>query len=169
MENQINSLFNCLIDTLKDEIESHTHLLDVIREETKTLGDCRMLEFLDVGVRKGNAFRQSQAAMQRRVDAVNGIIVFFGHEDPISFGELVAYADVTIGGILNSYQKKYADIVRRIKIANNVNRQIIALTLTNVINNIHFIQNITVSLPNYNQYGQIGARNLHGKLVSQAG
>lgn len=169
MDNQITSLFNFLIDNLKDEIESHASLLYVIRQETKTLCDCRLPEFLDIGVRKGDAFRQSEAAMQRRVEAVTRITAYLGLEDPLSFVELAAYADVAIRQTLTGYRKEYADIVHRIKSANEANRQIIALTLTNVINNIHFIQNITVPLPKYDRHGQISARSLHGELISQAG
>ena len=86
MDKQLASLFQFLIDALKDEIESHTRLLDVIREETQALRDSRLPEVLDIGIRKGDAFRQSEAAAQRRVEAVTAIIACLGLEDLLSFG-----------------------------------------------------------------------------------
>ena len=169
MDKQLSSLFQFLIDALKDEIENHTRLLDVIREETQTLRDSQLPEIPDIGVRKGNAFRQSEAAMQRRVDAATKIAAYLRLEGFLLIGELAPYTDVTTRQILTRYQEKFADIVRRIKSANETNRQIIALTLAGVSNNIFFIMNITASLPNYDRHGQISARSLQGEFISQAG
>ena len=169
MDKQLASLFQLLIDTVKDEIENHTHLLDVIREETQALRDCRLPEILDIGICKGDAFRQSQAAVQRRVEAITKITAYMGFKDPLPFVELVAYADVTSRQILISYREIFTNIIRQIKSANEANRQIIALTLAHTVNNIHYIQNITASLPNYDRHGQISARSLQGEFISQAG
>jgi len=169
MDRQLASLFQFLIDALKDEIESHTRLLDVIREETQTLRDSQLPKVLDIGIRKGDAFRQSEAATQRRVDAATKIVAYLCLEDSLPIVELASYTDVTTRQILTGYRDKFADIVRRIKRANETNRQIIALTLANVSNNLLFIRDITASLPNYDRHGQISARSLQGEFISQAG
>ena len=169
MDKQLASLFQFLIDALKDEIETHTRLLDVIREETQALLDSRLPEVLDIGIRKGDAFRQSEAAGERRVEAVAAIIACLGLEDLLSLVELAAYADAATRQFLTGFREKYSDIVRRIESANETNRQIIALTLAHVSHNIHFIQNIIAPLPNYDRHGQIGAGSLQGGLLSQAG
>jgi hypothetical protein len=169
MDKQLASLFQFLIDALKDELESHTRLLDVIREETQALLDSRLPEVLNIGIRKGDAFRQSEAAAERRVEAVAAIIACLGLEDLLSLGELAAYADASTRQFLTGFREKYSDIVRRIESANETNRRIIALTLAHVTHNIHFIRNITASLPNYDRHGQIGAGSLQGGLLSQAG
>jgi flagellar biosynthesis/type III secretory pathway chaperone len=82
---------------------------------------------------------------------------------------MAAYADVTTRQVLTEYREKFADIVRRIEEANEINRRIIELTLAHVSNNLNFIYNISSSIPNYDQHGQIKAGNLQGRLVSQAG
>jgi flagellar biosynthesis/type III secretory pathway chaperone len=82
---------------------------------------------------------------------------------------MAAYADVETRQVLTGYREKFADIVRRIEDANDINRQIIALTLAHVSNNLNFINNISSSIPNYDQHGQIKAGNLQGRLISQAG
>ena len=169
MDKQLSSLFQFLIDALKDEIDNHTRLLDVIREETQTLCDSQLLEVLDIGIRKGDAFRQSEAAMQRRVDAAAKIVAYLRLEGPLPIVDLASYTDVATRQILTVYRDKFADIVHRIKHANETNRQMIDLTLAHVSNNISFIMNITASLPNYDRYGQISARSLQGEFISQAG
>ena len=169
MDKQLASLFQLLIDALKDEIENHARLLNVIREETQTLCDSQLSDVLDIGIKKGDAFRQSEAAMQRRVVAVTKIVAYLCLEDSLPFIELTQYADVTTRQILTGYRDKFTNIVRSIKSANEKNRQIIALTLAHVINNMHFIMNIAASLPNYDRHGQISARSLQGEFISQAG
>jgi flagellar biosynthesis/type III secretory pathway chaperone len=169
MDKQLASLFQFLIAALKDEIENHTRLLDVIREETRTLRDNHLPEVLNIGIRKGDAFRQSEAAMQRRLEAAAKIAAYLCLEDSLPVVELAPYTDVTTRQILTGYRDKFSCIVRRIKSANEANRQIIALLLAHMSNNIDFIMNITASLPNYDRHGQIGARSLQGEFISQAG
>jgi len=169
MDTQLASLFRLLIDTVKDEMEHHTHLLDVIREETQALRACKLPEILDIGICKDDAFRQSQAALQRRVEAITKITAYIGLKDPPPFVELVAYADVASRQILTRYREIFTNIIQQIKNANETNRQVIALTLSHVANNIHYIQNLTVSLPNYDRHGQISTRSLQGGYISQAG
>jgi flagellar biosynthesis/type III secretory pathway chaperone len=169
MDKQIASLFQFLIEALKDEIESHARLLDVIREETQALRQSRLPEVLDIGGRKGEAFRQADTAVQRRMEAVAKIIAHLGLEDPVSFMQLAACADVKTRQILTGYREKFADIIRNIESANETNRRIIALTLDHVSHNIDFIRNITASLPNYDRHGQINAGSMQGGLLSQAG
>jgi flagellar biosynthesis/type III secretory pathway chaperone len=169
MDKQLAFLFQFLIDALKDELESFARLLDVIREETQALRDNKLPEVIDIGIRKGNAFRQSEAAVQRRVDAVIKINAYLSIEDSLPFVELAPYTDAATRQILTGYRDRFADIVHRIKSANETNRQIIALTLAQVSNNIKFIRNMTASLPNYDRHGQISARSLQGEVISRAG
>jgi flagellar biosynthesis/type III secretory pathway chaperone len=170
MDKQLASLFHFLIDALKDEIENHARLLDVIREETQTLRDGRLSEVLDIGIRKGDAFRQSEAAMQRRMEAVTKITAHLCLAESLpSFIKLAPYADETIREILTDYRDKFADIVRGIKIANETNSQMIALTLAHVSRDMDFMMNMAASLPNYDRHGQMSARGLQGEFISQTG
>ena len=169
MDKHLASLFRFLIVALKDEFESHARLLDVIREETQALRDSRLPEVVDIGIRKSDVFRQSEASVRRRADAVTNIIAYLHLEDSLPFAELASYADAPTRQSLTGYRNKIADIACHIKSANETNRQIIALTLNQVSNNIIFIRSITASLPNYDRRGQISARSLQGELISQAG
>ena len=170
MDKQIASLFHFLIHALRDEIKNHARLLDVIREETQTLRESRLSEVLNIGIRKGAAFRQSEAAMQRRINAVSDIASYLHLENSLpSFAELAPYVDATTRKTLTGYRDKFSDIVRGIKSANETNRQIIALTLAHVSNDIDFMMNIAASLPNYDRYGQVSARSLQGEFISQTG
>jgi flagellar biosynthesis/type III secretory pathway chaperone len=169
MDKHLASLFRSLIDALKDEMESHTRLLDAIREETQALRNNRLPEIFDIGIRKGDAFQEAEAAMQRRLDAVAAISARLGLEDPVSFTQLAACADVQTRQILTGYREKFADIIESIKSANETNRQIIASTLDHIYNGIQFIRNISAPLPHYDRHGQIRAENAHGGILSQAG
>ncbi|MHB8910065.1 MAG: flagellar protein FlgN [Syntrophales bacterium] len=170
MDRQLAALFHVLIGALQDETEDHARLLDVIREETQALRDSRPSEVIDLGIRKGEAFRQSEAAMQRRADAVNNIAAHLRLEDSLpSFVELAPYADDTTRKILTGYRDKFADIVRSIRSANETNRQMIALTLAHVSSDIDFMMNLATSLPNYDRRGRVSARSLQGEFISQTG
>jgi flagellar biosynthesis/type III secretory pathway chaperone len=169
MDRVLASLYKRLIHALDDELQNHARLLEIILEETQALRKSRLPEILDVGTRKGDAFRQSEEAAQRRAEAVVQIVAHLGLESPVSFVQMAAYADVATRQVLIGYREKFADIVRRIEEANEINRQIIALTLAHVSNNLNFIHNISSSIPNYDQHGQIKAGNLQGRLISQAG
>jgi flagellar biosynthesis/type III secretory pathway chaperone len=169
MDKQLASLLQFLIDALKDEIGNHAHLLDMIREETRTLRDGRLPEVFDIGIRKSEAFRQAEAAVQRRADIVTKIVAHLRLNDSLPLAELAQYADAMTRQILTGYHDKIADIVRSIKSANETNRRTIAVTLAHVSNNMNFIMNITSSLPNYDRHGQITGRRLPGEFISQAG
>jgi flagellar biosynthesis/type III secretory pathway chaperone len=169
MDKALASLYKLLIHALDIELQSHAHLLEIILEETQALRRSRLPEVLDIGAKKGDAFRQSEAAAHRRAEALVPIIAHLGLEATVSFVQMAAYADVTTRQVLTEYREKFADIVRRIEEANEINRRIIELTLAHVSNNLNFIYNISSSIPNYDQHGQIKAGNLQGRLVSQAG
>lgn len=169
MDKSLELLFKRLIHALDDELQSHAHLLNIILEETQALRRSRLPEILDTGARKGDAFGQSEAAARRRSESVGRIIAHLGLEAPVSFVQMAAYTDGATRQVLTGYREKFADIVRRIEEANDINRRIIELTLAHVSNNINFINNISSSIPNYDQHGQIKAGNLHGRLISQAG
>ncbi|MFH1081239.1 MAG: flagellar protein FlgN [Pseudomonadota bacterium] len=163
------SLFQRLIHALDDELQSHAHLLEIILEETQALRKGRLPEILDVGAKKGDAFRQSEAAAHKRAETIAKIVAHMGLEASVSFVQMAACADIATRQVLTRYREKFADIVNRIEEANEINRQIIALTLAHVSNNLNFIHNISSSIPNYDQQGQIKAGNLQGRLISQAG
>jgi flagellar biosynthesis/type III secretory pathway chaperone len=169
MDKHLASLFRFLIVALKDEFESHVRLLDVIREETQALRDSRLPEVIDIGIRKSDVFRQSEASVRRRANAVTNIIAYLHLEDSLPFAELASYADAPTRQSLTGYRNKVTDIAGHIKSANETNRQIIALTLNQVSNNLFFIRCIAASLPNYDRRGQISAQSLQGELISQAG
>jgi flagellar biosynthesis/type III secretory pathway chaperone len=164
-----HSLYSPLIEALKDEIKSHACLLDVIREETRVLSQNRLPDLLDIGVKKGDVFRRTEAVTHRRTEIMNHIIAFLGIEAHASVTQLAALADVQNRQILTDYREKFADILCGIESANEANRQIIASTLAHINHHIHFIRRITATLPHYDQHGQIRDGNLHGGLISQAG
>jgi len=169
MDKPLASLYKRLVHVLDDELQSHARLLEIILEETQVLRKSLLPGILDIGARKSEAFRQSEAAAYRRAETVGRIIADLGLEAPVSFIQMAAYADVATRQVLTGYREKFADIVRRIEDANDINRQIIALTLAHVSNNLNFINNISSSIPNYDQHGQIKAGNLQGRLISQSG
>jgi len=169
VDNQLASLYGSLIHILDEELQSHTLLLKIILEETKVLRKSRLPEILDVGARKSDAFRQSEASAYRRVEAVGRIIARLGLEDPVSFVQLAAHADAATRQILTGYRDKFAGIVRQIEKSNEANRRIIALTLAHINKNINFINNISSSISNYDHHGQMKAGNLQGRLISRAG
>jgi flagellar biosynthesis/type III secretory pathway chaperone len=169
MDKQIASLYKSLLHTMNEELQCHERLSDLIHEETLVLRQSRLPDILDINARKAEAYRQSEAAAQRRVESIDRIVACLGLENPVSFAQLTACADVATRQILIGYREKFADMVRHIEKTNEINRQIITLTLAHVSNNLNFIHSISSSIPNYDQRGQIKAGNLQGRLISQAG
>ena len=168
-EQTLDALYKRLMMTLNAEIQTHARLLKIILEETQVLRKSRLSDIVDIGAAKEKAFRESETAAHLRAEAVGYIIAHLGLDEPVSFVQLAAYADIATRQELTGYREKFADLVRRIEDANEVNRQIIALTLAHVSTNINFIHSISSSIPNYDQHGQIKAGNLQGRLISQAG
>ena len=162
-------LYKSLLQTLDEEMQYHERLLELIHEETLVLRKSFLPEILDISTRKGEAYRQSEAVVQRRVECIDSIIAYLGLEPPVSFAQLTACADVATRQILTGYREKFADIVCRIEKTNETNRQTIELTLAHVSNNLNFIHSISSSIPNYDHHGQIKAGKLQGRLISQAG
>lgn len=169
MDKQLASLYGSLIHILDEELRCHERLLKVILEETQALRKGRLPGILDVGASKSDAFRKSEAAAHQRTESVGRIIAHIGVEAPVSFFQMAAYADVATRQVLTGYREKFADIVRRIEEANEINRQIITLTLAHINKNINFINNISSSISNYDHHGQVKAGNLQGRLISRAG
>jgi flagellar biosynthesis/type III secretory pathway chaperone len=163
------SLYSPLIEALKDEIESHACLLDIIRAETRALKENRLSEVLDIGAKKNDAYMQTLAAAHRRMETFNRVVARLGFETPVTFMQLAVCADVQTRQILMDHREIFADILHGIGNANEANRQIIASTLAHIKHHIHFIRTITATMPHYDQHGQIREGNLHGGLISQAG
>ena len=61
-------LYKSLLQTLDEEMQYHERLLELIHEETLVLRKSFLPEILDISTRKGEAYRQSEAAAaQQRV------------------------------------------------------------------------------------------------------
>lgn len=169
MDNQLASLYSSLLHILDEELRCHQHLLEVINEETQVLRNSRLTEILEISAAKEDAFHQSEAATQKRVESVERIITHMGIEVPVAFVHLAAHADAATRQILTGYREKFADIIHHIEKTNEINRQMITLTLAHINKNITFINNISSTISNYDHQGQMKAGNLQGRLISRAG
>lgn len=164
-----HSLYSPLIESLKDEIEIQGRLLEVLYGESRLLSQNRLPDILDMGIQKGVALRQAEAAAHRRTQVMKQTAVRLGLEAPVSLTRLAACADAHTRQILTDCQEKIAGLIARIADTNEANRRMIALTLAHVNHHIEFLRRISVARPLYDRQGHIPNGDLHGGFISHAG
>jgi len=169
MNRDLDFLYNSLLLAMGQEYEHYHELLKTIEEESSILKKCNLSDILDFNTRKERVILSLDMAQEMRTDVVKKIIATLQLDEPASMKQLVAYAQNHIKQNLIEYQEKFAELIPQIEKINARNKELINFSLTSVTNTFNYLNQLTSSTPNYNQYGQIKAGNLQGRMISKEG
>ena len=169
MNKDLYFLYNSLVLSMGQEYEHYEELLNAIEEETHVLKKSNLPDILEFNTRKERLILSLNMASEMRMGAVKKIISYLHLDEPVSMTQLIAYAQDHTRQNLIDYQEKFAEMIPKIKKINDHNKALIIFLLSHVSNTLNYINSITSSYPNYDQCGQVKARNLQGRLISQEG
>jgi flagellar biosynthesis/type III secretory pathway chaperone len=169
MNKDLDFLYNSLLLSMGQECEHYEELLKAIKEETHVLKKSNLPDILEFNTRKERLLLSLNMASEMRMSAVKKIVSHLNLDEPVSMTQLIAYAQDHTRQNLTDYQEKFADMIAKIKKMNDHNKTLITFLLSHIGNTLNYINSITSSCPNYDQCGQVKARNLQGRLISQEG
>lgn len=154
---------------MEQEYERYQELLQAIEEEASTLISCTSADIIDFNTRNERLLLSVRMATEIRMNAIKKITSCLQLDEPVTMGQLIAYAGDKTRQNLIDYKEKFADLILRIEKTNNHNRTLIAASLSHINNTLNYINSLTCSSPNYDRYGQFKAGNLQSRLISEAG
>jgi flagellar biosynthesis/type III secretory pathway chaperone len=169
MNRDVDYLYNSLLIAMGQEYERYQELLETVKEETEIIKKCVLADILDCNTKKERVLLSINMALEMRMSALNKIEAHLHLEKPVFMTQIIASAKHHIGKNLIDYQEKFADLIKQINAVNEINKHLITFSLSYVNNTINYINSLTSSSLNYNPLGQIKAKNLQGRLISQAG
>lgn len=169
MNKDLDLLYKSLVLSMEQEYERYRELLEAVGVESKTLISCTAADILDFNSRNDRLLLSVRMAAEIRANAVTKITSCLHLEEPVAMGQLIAHAPANTRQILIDCKEKFADLILEIRETNNLNRELIASSLSHINNTLNYINSLTCPVPNYDRQGQIRAGNLQSRLISQAG
>lgn len=169
MNKDLDLLYKSLHLSMEQEYERYGELLEAIEEESKSLISCNATDILDFNSRNDRLLLSVRMASEIRMGAIKKITARLHLEEPVTMGQLIAHAQANTRQNLIACKEKFADLILKIRQTNNLNRELIAASLSHINNTMNYINSLTCPLPNYDRHGQIRAGNLQYRLISQAG
>lgn len=165
----LDYLYTSLFLSIEKEYERFQELLDALEKEASKLISCTAGDISAFNSRNEHLLLSAKMASDLRMSALNKIISCLHLDEPVTMGQLIAYAPDETRQNLIDYKEKFTDLILRIQTANNHNRELISASLSHINNTLNYISSLTCSNPNYNYHGQIRAGNLHSRLISELG
>jgi hypothetical protein len=169
MNKDLDLLYNSLYLSMEQEHERYQELLEAIEGESKTLISCTATDIIDFNSRNERLLLSVKMASEIRMNAIKKITSCLHLDEPVTMAQLIAHAQVRTRQNLIDCKEKFADLILKIRKTNNLNRELIAASLSHINNTMNYISSLTSPLPNYDRHGQIRAGNLQSRLISQAG
>lgn len=169
MNRELDLLYNALYLSLEQEYECYQEFLKSIKEEATLLKRCTAADLLELNARNERLLLSLGMASELRANAIKKITSHLHLDEPVTMGQLIAYAQNQTRQNLIHCQAKFADLIHRIKKANDHNKDLITFSLTHINNTLSYINSLFSVNPNYDYRGKIQAGNLQGRLISKAG
>jgi flagellar biosynthesis/type III secretory pathway chaperone len=169
MSNDLDFLYKSLYLSLEQEYERYQELFEAIQKEANLLISGDSKDIIDFNSKNERLLLSAGMASEIRLDAINKITSCLHLEEPLTMGQLIAYAPANIRQTLIEYKEKFADMILKIQKTNNRNRDVIAVSISHINNTINYIDSLTCTNPNYDRHGQIRAGNLQSRLISEEG
>jgi flagellar biosynthesis/type III secretory pathway chaperone len=169
MNKDIDLLYKSLYLSMEQEYGRYQEFLEAIEEEANTLISRTPTDIIDFNSRNERLLLSVNMASEIRLNAVKKIASALHLDEPLTMGQLISYAQDKTRQNLIDYKEKFADLIVKLQKTNNHNRELIEASLSYINNTLNYISSLTCSSPNYDRNGQIGAGNLHSRLISAAG
>ena len=165
----IEVLYTSLYLAMEQEYQRYQELLEAIEDGTSTLISCTPAELIDFNSRNERLLLSVNMASDIRLKAIKEIASFLRLDEPVTMEQLIFYAPGRARQNLMDYKEKFADLIRKLHLANSHHRALIEASLSYINNTLNYIANLTCFNPSYDRYGQVGAGNLQSRLISEAG
>jgi flagellar biosynthesis/type III secretory pathway chaperone len=169
MNKDLNFLYKSLFLSLEQEYEHYRELFAAIKKEANILISGTSNDIIDFNSINERLLLSVRMASEIRLDAIQRIASCLHLDEPVTMGQLIAYAPENVRQNLIDYKAKFADMILKIQKTNNRNRELVAASISHINNTLNYIDSLTCTNPNYDHHGQIRARKLQSRLISEAG
>jgi flagellar biosynthesis/type III secretory pathway chaperone len=169
MNKDLDFLYKSLYLSMEQEYERYQELLEAVEEEAHVLISCTAADITDFNSRNERLLLSVTMASEIRLSAIKKITTHLNLDEPVTIGQLIAYAQGKTRQNLIDYKEKFTDLILKVQQTNNHNRELITASLSHTNNTLNYINSLTCSCPNYDRHGQFRAGNLQCRLVSEAG
>jgi hypothetical protein len=169
MNKDLDFLYKSLYLSMEQEYERYGELLAAITEEGTAFIHCTSQDIIDFNFINERLLLSVKMASDIRMNAIDKIASDLHLDEPMTMGQLIAYAPDHIRQNFIDYKEKFADIIFKIRRTNDHNRELISASLSHINNTLNYIGKLTFPSPNYDRNGQIKAGNLQSRLISEAG
>lgn len=169
MNKDLDFLYKSLYLSMEQEYERYQELLEAVEDEANILISCTSTDVIGFNSRNERLLLSVRMASEIRMDAIKKIACCLQLDEPVTMGQLIAYARDGARQNLIDYKEKFADLILNIQNTNNYNKELISSSLSHINNTLNYIGSLRCSSPSYDQRGQIRAGNLQRRLISKAG
>jgi flagellar biosynthesis/type III secretory pathway chaperone len=171
MTKDLRFLYNALLLSLEQEYDRYKELFSAVEEESELfLNKSSTSADLDTfNKRHEQLIISLQMASDIRMSAIKKITDHLHFNEPVTMTLLISHAQDQIRQNLLNYQEKFTALILQIKKMNDRNKNLIAVSLSQINNTLSYINGLTCSSPSYDQRGHVRAGNLQSRLISKAG
>ena len=168
-ENSCDNAFVTLIDVLRKELEIYRELKEHILREKNVLMKPSLDELYDSNARKENIILKARMLEDARAKTLKKILINLDIKDAVTLSEIAKYAGNEQKEEINEIRNELALISQQIKTLNEINKNLINVSITNVKGSIEFIDSMISRGTVYMESGQIKKIQNNGKYLRTEG
>lgn len=170
VENTSGSLFDSLIDILRKELSIYQELKDFIIKEKKLLIRASVQELNVSNAAKENIILKARIVGEVRTNILKKIASNLDiEEDEIKLGTLANFAVIEQRQEIVKLRKELESISREINLLNEVNKNLLDVSLNGVKGAVDFINSLFTQGPVYLENGKMKTRQSNSKFVHTEG
>lgn len=158
-----------LLKSLNDEYVHYQLLMSSLKEEAEILKKSSLEQILKNNAKKEAIVISLNIFSDARKKAIKEIADQLNIQPPISLKTISQVAPYEFRQVLCDYEEKFADVMNGVKKINDDNINLITFSLLHARNTFNYINKLLSADAHYDHQGQIKAKNLQGRLISQAG
>ncbi len=170
MEQDLESLFDSLIELLQREIEVYRCVLDTVVREKSILLKPSLDSIYESNARKETLILKAKLLEEVRSGIVKKIAAALGKpEQGVNLSMLALAADEARGRLIRESRSILSPLLREIQERNENNKLLLDTSLVFVRNSIHFINDLLSPGTGYLETGRMNTLSRNGRLLRTEG
>ncbi|HOW57369.1 MAG TPA: flagellar protein FlgN [Smithellaceae bacterium] len=168
-ENSCENSFDILIDVLRKELEIYRELKEHILREKNVLMKPSLDDLYDSNARKENIILKARMLEDARTKTLKKILINLDIKEVVTLSEIAKYAVSEQKREITEIRNELALISQQIKTLNEVNKDLINVSITNVKGSLEFIDSMISRATVYMETGQVKTIQNKGKYLRTEG
>ncbi|SPD72668.1 hypothetical protein PITCH_A1470017 [uncultured Desulfobacterium sp.] len=162
----MGSALDKVLDLMDQQCELHYSLVSILEDEKKAIEKVNLAELSEVNEKKETISNKMRSLEDQRLKALQNLAASLGQPvEGMTLKKLISLTDSPYSERLSKYRTRLQSFIRRITVANNLNKSLLTHCLNLVKGSIELLNNATSTNSVYYKTGRIRNYDKTGRIV----